>query len=96
MKKLIALLLACLMVAGLFAACGEPAEETKAPSAPAGTEPAGTEPAGTEPAATEPATEPVEGGEVTPPTGDMTFVLLAACILAAAAVVVLATKKVRN
>jgi len=45
---------------------------------------------------TEPTTDPIEGGEVTPPTGDYTFVLLAVCILAAVSVAVLATKKVRN
>ena len=55
MKKLIALLLALVMVIGLVACSNnnKPAGTT----APAGTEPAGTEPAGTEPAGTEPAGE---------------------------------------
>ena len=48
MKKLIALLLAMIMVFSLVACSNEPAE----------TEPAETEPAATEPAETEPATEP--------------------------------------
>ena len=46
MKKIIALLLACMMVAGVFAGCGssDQAPETTAPAAPAGTDaPAGTE-----------------------------------------------------
>ena len=51
MKKIIAMLLAVMMVVGMFAACGNDAPETTAPAAPVETEPAA--PVETEPAAGE-------------------------------------------
>ena len=64
-KKLVALVLALVMVAGLFVGCAETTPSTtEAPK----TEPAKTEPAKTEPAKTEPAqTEPAQTEPVTPP-----------------------------
>ncbi len=68
MKKFIALLLACVMVTGLLAACGN---STGKPSAtgetkPAETEPAETKPAETKPAETKPAeTKPAEAENIT-------------------------------
>ena len=59
MKKLIALLLALVMVMALVACESAPAATQPAATEPAATEPAATEPGATEPAATEPAaTEP--------------------------------------
>ena len=55
MKKLIALLLALVMVMALVACESAPAATQPAATEPAATEPAATEPAATEPAATEPA-----------------------------------------
>ena len=68
MKKLIALLLALVMVLSLVA-CGskteEPAAEEPAAEEPAAEEPAAEEPAAEEPAAEEPAAEePAADGEI--------------------------------
>ena len=62
MKKIIALLLAMVMVLAMFTACGsktaeEPAAEEPAAEEPAAEEPAAEEPAAEEPAAEEPAAE---------------------------------------
>ena len=63
MKKIIALLLAMVMVLAMFTACGsktaeEPAAEEPAAEEPAAEEPAAEEPVAEEPAAEEPAEEP--------------------------------------
>ena len=58
MKKILALVLALMMVVSLFAGCGKKTDDNKETD-PAATDPAATEPGATEPAATDPvATEP--------------------------------------
>ena len=57
MKKIIALLLAMVMVLAMFTACGSKTAEAPAAEEPAAEEPAAEEPAAEEPAAEEPAEE---------------------------------------
>lgn len=58
MKKIIALLLAMVMVLAMFTACGSKTAEEPAAEEPAAEEPAAEEPVAEEPAAEEPAEEP--------------------------------------
>ena len=73
MKKIIALLLAMVMVLAMFTACGSKTAEEPASEEPAAEEPAAEEPVVEEPAAEEPAEEPSEEPASDAPAAELTI-----------------------